>query len=168
VTVPLKRRAASKPDSVLSDHSSKQPTRNLRRREDAAGRAARRFPIWPCSEVGLPCARRFRRAGGLLPRLFTITPCGAVLFLWRFPSRGLSPRPPPIAGGPSALWSPDFPLPEGSDRSAARRFRGQSKISRGRGCDRTSCRRRGPRCGPPAARRSAAGRGGTRRTRLHA
>jgi hypothetical protein len=39
-----------------------------------SGRATRfRFPIWPCSAWGLPCPRRCRRGGALLPRRFTLT-----------------------------------------------------------------------------------------------
>src|SRR6476469_1138348 len=29
--------------------------------------------IWPCSDWGLPCRRRYRRRGGLLPHRFTLT-----------------------------------------------------------------------------------------------
>src|SRR5215813_8195356 len=29
-------------------------------------------PIWPCSAWGLPCPRRCRRGGALLPHLFTL------------------------------------------------------------------------------------------------
>src|SRR5262245_45540105 len=35
------------------------------------GRAVRSL-IWPCTGVGLPCRRRCRRRGGLLPHLFTL------------------------------------------------------------------------------------------------
>src|ERR1700743_1341628 len=53
------------------------------------------FPIWSCSVWGLPCLRRYRRSGALLPHLFTLTPVPfgntlagftrktrAVCFLW--------------------------------------------------------------------------------------
>ena len=29
--------------------------------------------IWPCSDWGLPCRRRYRRRGELLPHRFTLT-----------------------------------------------------------------------------------------------
>jgi len=32
------------------------------------------LPIWSCSVWGLPCLRRYRRSGALLPHLFTLTP----------------------------------------------------------------------------------------------
>src|ERR1700735_1497410 len=35
--------------------------------------AAGSFPIWSCSVWGLPCLRRYRRSGALLPHLFTLT-----------------------------------------------------------------------------------------------
>ena len=54
----------------------------------------------------------------------------AVYFLWHFPSRTIAVRPPPLTSGSSALRSPDFPLPYGSDRSLARRFRRNCQISR--------------------------------------
>ena len=54
----------------------------------------------------------------------------AVYFLWHFPSRTIAVRPPPLTSGSSALRSPDFPLPCGSDRSLARRFRRNCQISR--------------------------------------
>ena len=76
--------------------------------------------------------RRFSRAGGLLPRLFTIAgPRGALrrLFLWHFPLRRFSRRPRPLTNRFPALRSPDFPLPLGSDRSRARRFVGNSQRS---------------------------------------
>ena len=54
----------------------------------------------------------------------------AVYSLWHFPSRTIAVRPPPLTSGSSALRSPDFPLPCGSDRSLARRFRRNCQISR--------------------------------------
>src|SRR4051794_28770404 len=45
----------------------------------------------PCSRWGLPCRRRCRRRGGLLPRRFTLAaegrPAAAVCFLWHSPRR---------------------------------------------------------------------------------
>ena len=34
----------------------------------------RRFPIWPCTRWGFPCPEPRGSSGGLLPRLFTLTP----------------------------------------------------------------------------------------------
>lgn len=99
---------------------------------------------------------------------FSLSPVRATCFLWRFPSCGISPHPPPIADGSSALWSPDFPLPRGSDRFRRASLQGSEEINRGRECDRTSCRPRDPNCGPRAVRRSAAARDGIRRTRPRA
>ena len=60
-------------------------------------RAASGPPIWPCTRWGFPCPPDHSRGGGLLPRLFTLTPTeisnprfetagGAVCFLWHCPS----------------------------------------------------------------------------------
>jgi hypothetical protein len=37
-------------------------------------RAAPGSPIWPCTRWGFPCLLAYARSGGLLPRLFTLTP----------------------------------------------------------------------------------------------
>jgi hypothetical protein len=85
-------RQTCKPDSVEDDHSSwrriaaplQRPTRNFHpprrmplrgcRAGPARARiAADSFPIWSCSVWGLPCLRRYRRSGALLPHLFTLT-----------------------------------------------------------------------------------------------
>jgi len=66
-------------------------------------------PIRSCSRWGLPCRRRCRRRGALLPHRFTLaavnaTPA-AVCSLWHYPwahaRRMLS--------GTACPWSPDFP-----------------------------------------------------------
>jgi hypothetical protein len=68
-------------------------------------------PTWSCSRWGLPCRRRCRPRGALLPHHFTLAarpgkPRGlAVCFLWHCPwgcpRRALPGTAPP--------WSPDFP-----------------------------------------------------------
>jgi hypothetical protein len=136
---PICRRAC-KPDSVEDGHSSRpcittglqQPTRRFpprgsvscREGPTLAHRAGTHrgksgpnrdsLPIWSCSVWGLPCLRRYRRSGALLPHLFTLT-CSsreqrAVSSLWHWPSRGLH-APVPDVIRHTALRSPDFPLP---------------------------------------------------------
>ena len=90
------------------------------------------LPIWSCSVWGLPCLRRYRRSGALLPHLFTLTglavqatalrarPCCseeprlteavAVCFLWHWPSTGLHARVPDVIRH-TTLRSSDFPPP---------------------------------------------------------
>ncbi len=41
-------------------------------RGSRAAACAACFPIWPCSRRGLPCRRRCRRRGALLPHRFTL------------------------------------------------------------------------------------------------
>ena len=68
------------------------------------------FPIWPCSRWGLPCHRRYRRRGALLPHPFTLAvtrnAClGGLLSV----ALSVGSRPPGVTWR-LALWSPDFPL----------------------------------------------------------
>ena len=116
-------------------------------RHDAAWLlACASLPIWSCSVWGLPCLRRYRRSGALLPHHFTLTtardwplrtnPSGAipgrppeggvaeaVSFLWHWPSVSLEAHIPDVIRH-TALRSSDFPPPEcracaeapGSDR----------------------------------------------------
>ena len=51
----------------------KQPTRKRRGQRHS-------FPIWSCSEWGLPCHSCYQERGALLPHPFTLTSRG-----WRFP-----------------------------------------------------------------------------------
>ncbi len=66
-------------------------------------------PIRSCSRRGLPCRRRRRRRGALLPHPFTLAfgEPKAVCFLWRFPWG----RPRRTLSGAVSPWSPDFPPP---------------------------------------------------------
>ena len=98
-------------------------------------RPAASLPIWSCSVWGLPCLRRYRRSGALLPHHFTLTPAGlavqaylrgpsgcppgsedakgvaeAVSFLWHWPSMGLPAHVPDVIRH-TALRSSDFPPP---------------------------------------------------------
>ena len=98
------------------------------------------LPIWSCSVWGLPCPRRYRRSGALLPHHFTLTPAlefrngehtrqagatrvlrfqggppergvaEAVSFLWHWPSTGFEARVPDVIRH-TALRSSDFPPP---------------------------------------------------------
>ena len=79
----LAGRRIRKPSSVpaarcrtaRSDHSSRtRVAARLERRTRRLGRTTlERLPISPCSGWGLPCDRRYRRPGELLPRRFTLT-----------------------------------------------------------------------------------------------
>ena len=123
-----------KPDSVEDGHSSgrritaalvysdlpgtfilcRMPLRGCRAGPARVHIAVDSFPIWSCSVWGLPCLRRYRRSGALLPHLFTLTltPCEAraVCFLWHWPSLSLEAQGPDVIRH-TALRSPDFPLP---------------------------------------------------------
>jgi hypothetical protein len=93
----------------------KQPTRATGPTDKAPRRlkAPRVAPIRFCSRRGLPCRRRCRPRGALLPHPFTLAVTRlslaardpAVCFLWRFPW-GFPRRT--LSGAVSA-WSPDFP-----------------------------------------------------------
>src|SRR5512132_1925605 len=96
----------------LPDASRDRPGR--RRGNPLAGpsRGCRRaVPIWSCSRWGLPCRRRRRRRGALLPHPFTLAggplPRPAVCFLWHCPWG----RPRRALPGTVFPWSPDFPPP---------------------------------------------------------
>ena len=89
-----------------------QPTRATGPTDRPCGaRAPRIAPIRFCSRRGLPCRRRCRRRGALLPHPFTLAPpdlsarAAAVCFLWRFPWG----RPRRTLSGAVSVWSPDFP-----------------------------------------------------------
>lgn len=99
------------------------------------------LPIWSCSVWGLPCPRRYRRSGALLPHHFTLTPAlefpqrraypasrptrvlrfqggppergvaEAVSFLWHWPSASFEAHIPDVIRH-TALRSSDFPPPE--------------------------------------------------------
>ena len=68
-----------------------------------------RSPIWSCSGWGLPCHRRYRRRGALLPHHFTLTNPPEAEFGGIFSvALSVGSRPPGVTWHP-ALWSPDFP-----------------------------------------------------------
>ena len=59
----------------LLDASSNQPGRRVWKRTWVPlFRTHPAAPIWSCSRWGLPCRRRCRRRGALLPHPFTLTP----------------------------------------------------------------------------------------------
>lgn len=69
--------------------ASVRPTRTPRASSAqtvSAGCVRRLSPSWSCSGWGLPCHSSHLECGGLLHRRFTLTPCGAVCFLWHFPA----------------------------------------------------------------------------------
>jgi len=96
-----------------------------------AERAAPRSPIWPCTRWGFPCPLDYSRGGGLLPRLFTLTPPerGGLfsVALSVEPPRGNSPAHIPVAQvmRHRALWCSDFPPPvrTGSDSPPSQNHR---------------------------------------------
>ena len=120
------RQPACKPGSVWrlaarDGHSSRaaiagrlvQPTRTTPRRRVSEAKDLRSVvPIRFCSRRGLPCRRRRRPRGALLPHPFTLAPGipKAVCFLWRFPWG----RPRRTLSGAVSPWSPDFPPPQGA------------------------------------------------------
>jgi hypothetical protein len=92
----------------------KQPTRTAGsghrpRNHRARARRLRAVPIRSCSRWGLPCRRRYRRRGALLPHRFTLAAPPesgmAVCFLWHFPWA----RTRRMLSGTACPWSPDFP-----------------------------------------------------------
>jgi hypothetical protein len=68
----------------VTANAHQRPTRRFRRHPEPSERigpmrsaawfpACASLPIWSCSVWGLPCLRRYRRSGALLPHLFTLT-----------------------------------------------------------------------------------------------
>ena len=124
-----KCQTACKPGSVPpeggDDHSSGPPIAGRFSRPtrtsgavNPAKRTSRDVPIWSCSRRGLPCRRRCRRRGGLLPHPFTLAGSEeqAVCFLWRYPSG----RPGRRLSAAFSPWSPDFPRREQAPAATAR------------------------------------------------
>ena len=104
---------ADKPGSVENSHSSGTPVAGMPLATYPGPAWARhRTPIRSCSRRGLPCRRRCRLRGALLPHHFTLTPEGAVYFLWHFPSARAARELP----GAFAQWSPDFPPRANAER----------------------------------------------------
>ena len=128
-------KSADKPGSVVDSHSSgmhvavhlERPTR-----KQCGPHLC--FPIWPCSQWGLPCQRCCQRRGALLPHHFTLTGNARALlrryiFCGTFrrltpPRRYLAPRPmePGLSSGrnslPATVWPTSAPV-SALDRSKA-------------------------------------------------
>ncbi len=72
----------------LSPTILKQPTRKQCGQHHS-------FPIWSCSEWGLPCHCCYQQRGALLPHHFTLTSRDQLIDNWRYTlcctGRGLSP-----------------------------------------------------------------------------
>ena len=69
------------------------------------------FPIWSCSEWGLPCHCCCQQRGALLPHHFTLTDKVGGIFSVAL---SVGSRLPGVTWH-SALWSPDFPpAPDGA------------------------------------------------------
>ena len=109
---------------IRDGHSSGTPvTRRLQQPTRTAGsghdpealrvfaRMPRAVPIRSCSRWGLPCRRRYRQRGALLPHRFTLavpSRCRAeqaVCSLWHYPWA----RTRRTLSGTVCPWSPDFP-----------------------------------------------------------
>ena len=75
------------------------------------GRDGRLSPhIWPCSNWGLPCRRRYRRRGELLPHRFTLTTLASGgLFSVALSVANDSRQTRPGVTWQSVHRSPDFP-----------------------------------------------------------
>src|SRR5712671_2091277 len=126
-------RVLSRDDAGMAIHLGRSlPNASRDRPERRRGRPARRrkprpappaAPTWSCSRWGLPCRRRCRRRGALLPHHFTLAarrPEGGELggvFLWHFPWG----RPRRALPGTVPPWSPDFPpSAQGGERPSGR------------------------------------------------
>src|SRR5438093_13425143 len=72
-----------------SDHSSRPVIAGGLERPTRSHRAGHATPVWSCFGWGLPCPRRHRRGGALLPHRFTLTCFQAVCFLLHFPASHL-------------------------------------------------------------------------------
>ena len=83
--------------------SLKRPTRKQRGQRHS-------FPIWSCSEWGLPCHFCYQKRGALLPHPFTLTSHGPKIKTGGLLSVALAvgSRLPDVIWH-SVLWSPDFP-----------------------------------------------------------
>ena len=76
-------------------------------------------PVWPCSGWGLPCHRRCRRRGALLPHPFTLACARTARAIGGLLSVALSValRRPGVTRH-RALWSSDFPRRPAAPRSS--------------------------------------------------
>ena len=98
----------------LCVHLSTPPERGSRRsamRHTRNHRRAARFPILPCTGLGLSSPHCYLWSGELLPPRFTLTSGKpkAVIFCDTIRHARLPSRAPAFTGNP-ALWCPDFPL----------------------------------------------------------
>lgn len=111
--------SAARRSAWLCVHLSTPPKRSSRRsemRHTRNHRRAARFPILPCTGMGLSSLHCYLWSGELLPPLFTLTSGKpeAVIFCDTIRHARLPSRAPAFTGNP-ALRCPDFPLtPEGT------------------------------------------------------
>ena len=90
--------AVERPDAIAFGHLCwPEPALRLRTRSRRAGTfAVLTTAAWPCTRWGLPCQRRHRRCGALLPHPFTLTLLGQACrpgFGGRFAFCGTFPIP---------------------------------------------------------------------------
>ena len=159
--------AACKPGSVPGPSAGGRPflwdAPSPRASRDLPGRPARKractrrggavVPIRSCSRWGLPCRRRRRRRGALLPHPFTLArrPAEAarraVCSLWHFPWG----RPRRALPGTVFPWSPDFPPPASPRERPSGRLHRALSVGRRGGAARRDGGRAGPWSRDPAA-----------------
>ena len=98
--------------------------RTRERQPDRPSRFRDCSPIRSCFGWGLPCRRRCRRRGELLPRRFTLT-CALLpknrrsLFCDTFRHPAFTSVVPAFFTRHAAVWCSDFPLRISSERSSA-------------------------------------------------
>ena len=134
-------------------------------------------PMRPCSRWGLPCRRRCRRRGALLPHRFTLAGADApaVCSLWRFPWGRACPLPRRALPGTVPPWSPDFPhpgraraRPSGHPPDRARQPAPPGQAPRASAASASIRREPPPQPGPPAPRAEPLGEGAPDRLELPA
>ena len=108
-----------------------RPTRMTMRKRirPHARRRGPAIPIWSCSRWGLPCRRRYRKRGALLPHHFTLAapPEDRV---WRYVSVALSlGSPPPAVSRHRVSVEPGLSSPRPRGRRAAIRPSGAPYLS---------------------------------------
>ena len=135
-SVPGRLLKTSRRWSFISGAVSLRASGALRHACDRYPRRAPGFPprpgrrpgvsVWPCTAWGLSCPGDRSPGGGLLPRLFTLTPTpvqahrGGIFSVTLSIDADFRPRPLRTFPQHAALWCSDFPLPPKRERPSAR------------------------------------------------